>query len=250
MSLPRATCLQAKAVSSSKVKLLWKAPPIEVGRGQIIKYSFRIFRRRKGVSEFVLAHSQFDMYTEYVVENLRPFVEYEFKIQSFPTSNDTSQLQGEFPSTDTVSCMTKEEKPSEPRNLRVVNATQDSLAVRWKPPRSLNGLLRGYRLYFDQQASGDYSVVEISADATSYKATFLFPASTYRFQLLAFTGAGEGPLTPIVSHQTRDSALNRFKTLGLHNISTLQIKCINSLNVICLHSHTHRTTCTFFLSQN
>ena len=56
--------------------------------------------------------------------------------------------------------------------------------------------------------------IELSSSTHTYTANLLDPATQYRFQVMAFTLAGDGPHTPIVTVATLESAarrLERFK---------------------------------------
>eukprot|EP00043_Microstomoeca_roanoka_P013455 m.131748 g.131748 ORF g.131748 m.131748 type:complete len:751 (+) comp15755_c0_seq1:154-2406(+) len=218
LQLPLAEAVSVRATGPDRLHVSWKSPPVAVGGGTLLKYSFRLLRRRKGRDEFVVAHQQSDIFYEHEITGLQPFSEYEVAVQTFSTSihmaaaGDTGE--DDLPTTKPVSCRTGEHTPGVPRSFAVTDVTTDTITVSWKPPRKINGLLKGYRLYFDQEASTEFNVVELQADASSYTARHLFTETVHRFQLLAFTAAGEGPCTRIIEQQTRTSALNRFKLRG------------------------------------
>ena len=243
------------------------------------------------MSSFVVAYQQKDTYTSHEVTGLRPYCEYEFVVQTHATglrqlSHQEMAGAEELPMTQPVCCRTLEDVPSMPQSVTITNTTTDSITISWKPPRNINGLLRGYRLYFDREASPEFNLAELPASTSSYTARHLFSATTYRFQrqftsfprlhaclqththrerewergdihthththslthshthphthslthsltlthththslslslspfaVLAFTAAGEGPIPPILTQRTRDSALNRFKLQSL-----------------------------------
>lgn len=123
----------------------------------------------------------------------------------FPGSGSLSQP---------VSCVTVEGAPSEPpTNLEAATLGFDHVEVRWTPPRVSAGQVIGYRLFYDVAETESYAEVEVPASVTSYTATLLDPDTTYRFQVLAFTAAGEGPISDTLVCQTLESAKSRMTRL-------------------------------------
>ncbi|EGD80581.1 hypothetical protein PTSG_01173 [Salpingoeca rosetta] len=224
-SLPVATNVQARATSSKSIIVTWSVPKVAdiVGgsthgarNAGAFKFSFRVLRRRKGLAAFVVAHQQDDTYDSHEITGLRPNCEYEIAVQTFSTGQHrvAAAKAGVLPTTEPVPCRTLEDVPTAPRSLHATHVTTDTITVAWKPPGRLNGTLRGYRLFFDQAKEEEFNVVELTPGSTSYTARHLYPITPYRFQILAFTSAGEGPCTHILTQRTRDSALNRFKLQG------------------------------------
>lgn len=77
----------------------------------------------------------------------------------------------------------------------------------WGPgvPGPEEAPLEGYTLFYDLEGSEEFVELELGAERTTYVAQGLRPGVTYRFQVLAFNGSGEGPLTDIVSYTTPDN---------------------------------------------
>eukprot|EP01147_Barroeca_monosierra_P007152 gene7152-468_t len=227
-TLPLAKDVRATATSSTSIHVTWSAPPIDITTG-LVKFSFRILRRRKGAGTFVVAHQASDTYYEHEINGLRPYQDYELAVQTYPTgfSHAPSITAKELPTTEPILCRTMEATPSRPRSFRVIEATTESVTIAWNPPRQLNGILRGYKLYFDKAEETVFNVAEVPPESTNYTAKHLFPASTYRFQIIAFTNAGEGPMSKIIHQRTRDSALDRFKQQGSHNLD-FTLACASS----------------------
>jgi hypothetical protein len=59
--------------------------------------------------------------------------------------------------------------------------------------------VHSYRLFYDAEDSDQYSEVELPASKTRYVAKLLDPGVKYRFQVQAFTSAGDGPQSAIVT---------------------------------------------------
>lgn len=124
------------------------------------------------------------------------------------------KVPGDGPKCHIIRCRTAESAPaSPPTNLQLKTAALHELVVEWSPPAASNGVITGYRLFYDTEDSDEYKEVELPDTTQHFKAICLDPGVTYRFQVLAFTEAGDGPHTDIVEVQTLESATSRAARL-------------------------------------
>eukprot|EP00049_Salpingoeca_infusionum_P002520 m.57776 g.57776 ORF g.57776 m.57776 type:complete len:737 (-) comp11629_c0_seq2:233-2443(-) len=204
MALPLAQQLRATANSATEVRLQWQIPPLKLG-AQIIKYSFRVLRRREGARGWYLCHKDSDVFTSYTVSNLRPFTSYEFSIQSWSPRDDTV---GDM--TAPVRVTTHQGLPEAPRKFGVADVQTDAITVKWKAPKRLRGVLKGFRMFYDDPMSNEFVQSDLTAETQTFTAKHLFPSAKYRFQVYAMTDAGEGPPTDILTVCTRAPTTARF----------------------------------------
>ena len=81
-------------------------------------------------------------------------------------------------------------------DIRVFSLETNAVQIEWKPvpPEYRNGEVTGYRVHY-----GDVNVMSrsnrmvSSSRETSLKISDLKPNTNYSFQILAFTGKGDGP---------------------------------------------------------
>ncbi|EDQ89211.1 uncharacterized protein MONBRDRAFT_25420 [Monosiga brevicollis MX1] len=203
--LPTAQALHAEAVSSTAIRLSWQSPDVSLSSKYVLRYSYRIFRRRQGAPEFALAYTQDDVYHDHVVQGLRAYTTYEFYVQTFTNQLGVAADDAQWPCTPTVTAQTKAAVPSaSPTQLRFLVVDMHHLEIAWQPPpHHHQDSLEGYKLFMDVQDSEEFTEINLPASQTLYTANHLRPGTTYRFQVLAFNAAGEGPTGPIISKRTR-----------------------------------------------
>ena len=108
----------------------------------------------------------------------------------------------------------RSEAPSTPPTLFGVSGVTDSAVdVKWGSPHTPNGRVLGYRLFYDGEpgvgAAGEgYHEVHLPPSCFSFRADNLDAGRMYRFQVLAFTAAGEGPHTPVLMQRTLGGAVS------------------------------------------
>lgn len=185
---------------SSHVKVTWQRPD---HGATPVSYSFRVLRRKQGQGNFKIVFSEKDT-CEYIATDTRPGTCYEFYVQSFG-------VRGDGPATNPITFRTREEAPvSPPENLHALEVMMDEILVTWEPPRDCACVITGYRLFYDQEAFDDYAEVVLPATALQYRATRLYRKTVYRFQVLAISEGGEGPLSDILTQPTLTDPASRW----------------------------------------
>ncbi|CAM9401214.1 unnamed protein product [Lampetra planeri] len=159
---------------------------------------------------------------EATAEGLRPWTEYEVRVQAF-------NAIGSGPWSRPVTARTKESAPDKaPSILSVMPHTPSSVLVQWEPPmeESVNGVLLGYRILYRElplegsrviaggysvpyitaapgnpspiqaQLLGKYEVKTVNDSAVKhYELAQLNKYRRYEVRVSAYTAAGEGPMT-------------------------------------------------------
>lgn len=103
------------------------------------------------------------------------------------------------PASNTIKFLTPEGKPGPVDSLDCYSMGSSALLLAWKPPQDINGVLTGYRIYYQEVTGGSElgSITEreprILKDTTGKaKLAGLKPHSKYRVTIKATTRAGEG----------------------------------------------------------
>eukprot|EP00041_Stephanoeca_diplocostata_P005836 m.69387 g.69387 ORF g.69387 m.69387 type:complete len:673 (-) comp16026_c0_seq8:252-2270(-) len=174
-----------------------------------LSYSYRLFLRQvdhsDSDSDATCVMDSKD--TSYVCGGLCPNTSYEVYVETYCIP---IMFPGEGPTCKAVVAKTCESAPEmPPQNLRPTNASLDEITVTWEPPQTTAGDIIGYRLLYDTASVSTYHEVEFPASIRTYTASLLDPDHEYRFQVCAFTGAGEGPLSDVVKVSTLESAAAR-----------------------------------------
>ena len=109
--------------------------------------------RTEGQGDYRLMADEKDL-VEFSCSNLSPITTYQFYVETYSVP---VCMPGEGPRSTTVSCKTGEAAPeAPPQNLVVLGATLDEVTVQWEAPGSSNGVVQGYRLFFDVEGQDDY----------------------------------------------------------------------------------------------
>ncbi|XP_067848326.1 proto-oncogene tyrosine-protein kinase ROS-like [Heptranchias perlo] len=138
----------------------------------------------------------------YCVSGLKPFTEFDVAVKPYTYWGSATETQ--------VYLCSPEAAPSAPENPRVfVNLRKNILAdtvnmdveFRWNVPAHPNGILRGYTVYYTTEncsgtLQGD-TLMNVTADITTFKITDADPEKTYCVQVEGFTNAGSGSRTHI-----------------------------------------------------
>lgn len=192
----------ARAQSSSSVKLAWSLTSSEYVEGLYIR-----FRELSGGSHNYNILTVLDIDTKYyIVTNLKKFTKYEFFISPFYKS-----VEGQ-PSNSRVS-QTLEDVPTAPPDSVTTGVFNDTAGwIRWTPPppQHHNGQIIGYRI----QIKGDLiRSMTINASTTSVLISNLTVGEVYNARVAAITNAGPGPYSNPVPLMTIPRAQSP-RTLG------------------------------------
>ena len=135
--------LRATAVSSTEVRLSWKAPKADEQNGDLLGY--KIFYHsmpvngRKGLEEIEVVSAA---HTSHSLIFLEMFTNYSVSILAFNPA-------GEGPRSETATVKTLEGLPGKPSNLRFTEITMNTLKVEWDSPLKPNGEIVGYIVTYE-----------------------------------------------------------------------------------------------------
>ena len=94
-----------------------------------------------------------------------------------------------------------------PDNFSATADTSTSIEASWKlPPRdSWNGIIVGFRLFYQKSGSGTSTMLTIQNQGTLAKnVTGLEKYTLYEFQVLAYTSVGDGPSSSTIVERTKE----------------------------------------------
>lgn len=103
---------------------------------------------------------------------------------------------------------TPEDVPSSyPQNLRVVGLTATSTSLTWDPPplAERNGKIVKYIVVY-RDINSQHNVTN-STTETQLTIEGLLPDTTYDIRVQAFTGKGEGPISPSIQSRTMSTSM-------------------------------------------
>ena len=94
-----------------------------------------------------------------------------------------------------------------PDNFNATAGTSTSIEASWQlpPADDRNGIIRGFRLFYQKTGSGTSTMLTIQNQGTLRKnVTGLEKYTLYEFQVLAYTSVGDGPKSSSVVERTKE----------------------------------------------
>ncbi|XP_069102428.1 neogenin-like isoform X6 [Argopecten irradians] len=178
------TNVQVTAVSSMAIQVEWE-PPVHA-KGTITKYVVISYE----VGEDSGENRVEVLDTSYLLENLKSFREYSFRVFA---SNEI----GDGTSSKEYTCRTFSAKPSDtPTNVSVETSSSESIIVRWEPPPadSQNGVITGYKIKYKKRGDNRAAkTVTTDGNRRLYALTDLMKDTEYQVRIAALTVNGSGP---------------------------------------------------------
>ncbi|XP_014609542.1 PREDICTED: Down syndrome cell adhesion molecule-like protein Dscam2 isoform X8 [Polistes canadensis] len=203
--------LKVEPVSSTEFNVTWDPPEHDLWNGEILGYHVG-YKEHRFLLQFSLAAEQYTYKTverristasvalglartslpgrQYQLTNLKKFTRYSVVVQAY-------NHLGQGPVTSEVVATTLEDVPSSPpSDVRCTALSSQSLQVSWDPPpdSSLNGILKGYKVMWenmDSMTESSKSEMKITT-ALTVVIHGLEKYTNYSIQALTFTRAGDG----------------------------------------------------------
>ncbi|XP_046688722.1 Down syndrome cell adhesion molecule-like protein Dscam2 [Homalodisca vitripennis] len=147
-----------RAVSSTQLLVTWAPPLPELRHGDIQGYyvGYREINSPNGNYNMTAVSGVSDEGGgELILSGLLKFTRYSLVVQAF------NQV-GQGPQSEPVSAQTMEDVPSAaPEDVRCAALSSQSVQVSWHPPPHIhsNGIIQGYRLFYDTHDQGATSTV-------------------------------------------------------------------------------------------
>ncbi|ALC39172.1 Dscam2, partial [Drosophila busckii] len=186
--------------------ITWRAPVRDSWNGDLLGYT--ISYQKQGSPDSVKNHTKVGSLTteglnDFRLTGLEKYTQYGIAVSAF-------NIKGDGPPSDMVMGHTLEDAPSAyPKSVSCIALTAQNIQISWQaPPKELShGIIQGYKLLYEPGSlESEYNVRETKiTSALSTVLHGLQPFTNYSVQVLAFTRAGEGVLSPAVSCVTEEA---------------------------------------------
>jgi len=179
------TITAAHNLSSNSIKISWRAPNASTINGEFLGYQISWKDRNSQNPDDINSVSIKDpTETRHIISGLNTYTQYLVSLQVI-------NPKGLGPSS-TVVVMTDEGVPSNPQNITSIHTQNDSVTLHWMEPDSPNGIISGYRLYYNTKKMTDVVTVKDSSKEIVYMLKNLEPYTKYTIWVKAFTSKHEG----------------------------------------------------------
>ncbi|XP_052776376.1 tyrosine-protein phosphatase Lar-like isoform X3 [Mya arenaria] len=207
--------LQAKAISPNEIEIMWSAPE-DVDK--IISYTLYYNNSDKSL---IGSHTIYPPTTKYKLSELTPDTVYNIQLAG-------RSVKGEGARTILVQEKTPEFTPgAPPQAVSGRPLSHSSVLLEWKPPPSdkQNGNILGYKVLYVVNEDGKTEADAQSVEVTKTEAVLekLHTYTEYKFWVLAYTAAGDSPMSPPVRVVTHESVPNEPKKVNVQEINSTTI---------------------------
>nr|XP_053782234.1 protein sidekick-1 isoform X3 [Desmodus rotundus] len=179
--------VQAEAVNSTAIRLLWSPPPQQFING--INQGYKLLAWPADVPEAVTVVTiapDFHGVHHGHITNLKKFTAYLTSVLCFTTPGDGP------PSTPQL-VRTHEDRPGAVGHLSFTEILDTSLKVSWQEPLEKNGVITGYRVSWEVYGRNDSRLSDtLNSTTHEYKIRGLSSLTTYTIDVAALTAAGAG----------------------------------------------------------
>ncbi|XP_035870614.1 protein sidekick-1 isoform X1 [Phyllostomus discolor] len=179
--------VQAEAVNSTAIRLLWSPPPQQFING--INQGYKLLAwpadAPEAVTVVAVAPDFHGVHHGYIT-SLRKFTAYLTSVLCFTTPGDGP------PSTPQL-VRTHEDKPGAVGHLSFTEILDTSLKVSWQEPLEKNGVITGYRVSWEAYGRSDSRLTDtLNSTTREYTIRGLSARTTYTIDVAARTAAGAG----------------------------------------------------------
>uniref|UniRef100_A0A8C9U271 Receptor-type tyrosine-protein phosphatase F n=1 Tax=Scleropages formosus TaxID=113540 RepID=A0A8C9U271_SCLFO len=178
--------VEAEAVNSTAIRVMWKAPLSGKQHGQIRGYQVIYSRLEDGeprgqpsIMDVALPEAQ-----EAIITGLLSETSYSVTVAAYTTKGDGARSKAKVVTTTGA-------VPGKP-TMMISTTIGNTALIQWQPPKEMVGELMGYRLQYKRDEEETYIVKDFRKIDDHYTVTGLHKGATYVFKLSAKNRAGTG----------------------------------------------------------
>ncbi|KAK7578218.1 hypothetical protein V9T40_010423 [Parthenolecanium corni] len=206
-SIPPSNVL-CTALSSQSLQVTWSSPPAQTCNGVLQGYKIQYDALNHGVDDYGIRKTTA---LTIVLTNLQRFTNYSIEILAFTKIGDGVYSKP-------IYCITEEDAPGPPDDIKVFPTSQQSLLISWLPPAEPNGIITKYNLYTrivegnEELNHGKRNLPEVH---TVFEMKNLQQQVEYQFWITAVTRVGEGQSSSVVSQIASSKVPARISSFGV-----------------------------------
>ncbi|CAB3241311.1 unnamed protein product [Arctia plantaginis] len=200
--------VRCESLSAQSIRVWWEPPPVALRGGILLGYEVlyetadalesQVETRRSGATETIL-------------QALQRAANYSIAVRARTGA-------GIGPASEPVYCITHEDVPGAPMDIKAVPNSEDTVIVSWLAPLQKNGKIKHYTVYNRPQRTGQHSQIMVlhTDDEEEYQVEVrgLQEHQTYEFWVTAATASGEGEMSAIVAKKPNSRAPAKITSFG------------------------------------
>ncbi|XP_046745786.1 Down syndrome cell adhesion molecule-like protein Dscam2 isoform X2 [Diprion similis] len=180
--------VRCTALSSQSLQVSWDPPPDSSLNGILKGYKV-IWESMENFVANAKPETKITTALTVVMHGLERYTNYSVQAVAFTRAGDG------VPSTP-LYCLTEEDLPEKPANVKAVASSATSIIVSWQPPLRANGIITSYNVHYRAVGTeGKWYRRTLAPQHTSYHAENLHKPNQYEFVVAAVTSVGEGAHT-------------------------------------------------------
>ncbi|XP_039950916.1 Down syndrome cell adhesion molecule-like protein Dscam2 isoform X9 [Bactrocera tryoni] len=198
--------VSAEPLGPQQLLITWRPPERDTWNGELLGYT--IAYQKHGAPDSVQNFTKVSSLggeglNDFRLTGLEKYTQYAISVSAF-------NVKGDGPPSEVTMGHTLEDVPSAPpQGVTCIALTAQNIQISWQaPPKESNhGIIQGYKLLYEPgNIESEYGTRETKiTSALSTVLHGLQPFTNYSVQVLAFTRAGEGVLSPTVSCTTEEA---------------------------------------------
>ncbi|XP_024082904.1 Down syndrome cell adhesion molecule-like protein Dscam2 isoform X2 [Cimex lectularius] len=188
------TNIQCSSQNSQSILVSWKPPPLGSQNGRIQGYRIYYENMAEYPPGYIEAETKLSTETTAKINGLQKYSNYSMEVWAFTKVGDGVKSKPIF-------CITDEDVPEAPTNIKVLSTSLTSLTVSWTRPNKPNGKITSYTVYWRTLEGGkgrDPEKKRVPPTQTFYQIAQLSKSGTYELWVAASTRIGEGHHTHVV----------------------------------------------------
>ncbi|XP_044257604.1 Down syndrome cell adhesion molecule-like protein Dscam2 isoform X1 [Tribolium madens] len=202
-------------ISSQSMKISW-APPPQTLHGGLIQ-GYKVYYRplpNENVDIPTTGEVKRTSSTETYLHTLFKYTNYSIKVLAYTGAGDGMMSAPLY-------CVTEEDLPGPPADIKAAALTGESILVSWLPPSKPNGRISHYTVYGREAGRvGKHTSYNVRMEnmvyinGLMYEVRNLVEHQLYEFWVSATTSIGEGEPTAIVAQATNSRAPSRIASFS------------------------------------
>ncbi|XKL60149.1 hypothetical protein PGB90_001165 [Kerria lacca] len=206
-SLPPTNVL-CTALSSQSLQITWLSPPAHTCNGILQGYKIQYDSLNQGVDDYGIRKTAA---LTIVLTNLHRFTNYSIEILAYTKVGDGIYSKP-------IYCVTEEDAPGPPEDIKVFPTATHSLLISWLPPTEANGVITKYNLYtriVDGTEELNHGKRNLPGTHTIFEMKNIQQQIEYQFWITAVTRVGEGQSSAVVSQVASAKIPARISSFGI-----------------------------------